>query len=287
MPDSLDFSVLGKKIIMPFVQFVGGLGLFILVVFLALLVYANMKYRFPLLIKDAYTIRRLKRMPIKMKLLSFIRWCVVDSFYLNRHRDWYRPSGLKLFCGIQGSGKTASIVNYANWIHERYPDCIIVSNFYYRYATMKMESWRDIMEIRNGKQGVLFLIDEIHSEYSSAAWKDFPDNLLSEISMQRKQRIEIAASSQIFTRVVKQLREQTKIVVQCSTLGNRWTFNKEYDAKDYELYCESPSRDKHLRPIRKSSFVQSDFLRRCYDTYEKIERLKRMDFIPRHERGAS
>ncbi len=73
---------------------------------------------------------------------------------------------------------------------------------------MQMTSWRDFMEIRNGTKGVLFLIDEIHSEYSSKSWKDFPEELLSEISQQRKQRIKIVATSQIYSRVVKQLREQ-------------------------------------------------------------------------------
>lgn len=286
MPASLDFSVLWRKMLKPFVDFFGTVGLIVLIAFLALLVYAYLKYQFPLRL-NTRSILRLKRMRINMQLLDFIRWMVLDLCYQEKCKNDFTESGVTLYCGRQGRGKTVSMIHYANWIHERYPECIIVSNFSYKYADMKMKSWHDFMDIRNGKEGVLFLIDEIHSEFSSAAWKDFPENLLTEISQQRKQRIKIAATAQIYTRVVKQIREQTDTVVQCSTIQNRWTFNKEYDAKDYELYSESVSQKTKLRPIRRVSFVQSDALRRCYDTYEKIERLAKMKFIPRHERGAS
>lgn len=284
---ALDFSVMFRKLVLPFVLFFGRIALVILMVFAALLVYAQMKYRFPLpMMLNPLSVRRLKRMRIRMKLLDFFRWKAIDLCYAPRRVNTFREFGLTLYCGRQGCGKTVSMIHYANMVRRRYPKCIVVSNFSYKHTDHIMESWRDFFDIRNGEDGVLFLIDEIHSEFSSAAWKDFPENLLSEISQQRKQRVKIAATSQIYSRVVKQIREQTHTVVQCSTIAGRWTFNKEYDAKDYELACESAEARKKLRPVNKRSFVQSDALRRCYDTYEKIERLSRMDFIPRHERRA-
>lgn len=109
--------------------------------------------------------------------------------------------------------------------------------------------------------------------------------MLSEISQHRKQRVKIVATSQVYSRVVKPIREQTFSVVQCQTIAGRWTMNKEYDARDYEAYCESSAQDKKLAPLGKRSFIQSDWLRARYDTYQKIERLQKVDFIPRDQRG--
>jgi len=169
-------------------------------------------------------------------------------------------------------------------MHHRYPNALIVTNFDYIYADKRMESWNDFLTIRNGIEGVIFAIDEIHSEYSTASSKNFPESLLSEISQQRKQRIKIVATAQVFTRVAKPLREQCFTVKLCSTFLKRWTSSREYKAQAYELYCESISRDKKLKAIGKHSFVQSDFLRSCYDTYSKIERMQQVEFIPRNER---
>lgn len=282
----IDFSVAIQKLIFPFVAFFGKIFIVALLFFLALLFYAQLKYRFPLRITPL-NIRRLRRLDVRSKIISFLRWKAIDLYLAPRHRNEFKEFGLTLYCGRQGSGKTISMIFYANWVHFRYPKCIIVSNFSYKYADRQMSSWRDFFEVRNGKDGVLFLIDEIHSEYSSEAWRDFPEDLLSEISQQRKQRIKIVATAQLYGRVVKQIREQTKSVVQCSTVAGRWTRNAEFDAKDYDLYCNSMMSGKRLKPIERRSFVQSDGLRRCYDTYEKIKRLEKMNFIKRDQRGVS
>lgn len=147
-----------------------------------------------------------------------------------------------------------------------------------------MKDWRDFMEIRNGEDGVIFAIDEIHSEYSAASWKDFPEALLSEISMQRKQRVKIVATSQVFCRVAKPIREQAFSVMVCRTYFGRLTFFKEYDAAEYSTSDTPYKVKKSVKPIWKSVFVQSNALRRSFDTYEKIERMKKLDFIPRGER---
>lgn len=178
------------------------------------------------------------------------------------------------------------MVRYLDVMKERYPHCLIVTNFSYRQSDYIMTDWRDLLTIRNGTDGMIFAIDEIHSEYDSSKWNDVPEYLLSEISQQRKQRIKIIASAQFFTRVAKPLREQAATVVSCSTWLKRLTRNKEYDALEYALIIDNPLvAKKKIRPLRKSSFVQSDFIRNSYDTYEKIERMKNTKFIPRSERG--
>ncbi len=273
---SLYIPVLGflKSI---FLFFLFSILLFIFLFFLIFFI----KYPF---YRKEFRDRFLYKIHIGFKPYNLLRWWIVD--YLNRHQDSliFKPYGFTIFVGRQGAGKTISMIKYLDDQKKKYPNCYIVTNFGYLHATHRMESWRDLLEIRNGEDGVIFAIDEIHSEYSTNAWKDFPEALLSEISQQRKQRIKIVATSQSFSRVVKQIREQAFSVIQCQTYFGRYTRNVEYDAEEYSS-VESPYKaKKNLKPLWKTSFVQSNLLRQSYDTYEKIERMQKVDFIPRTER---
>jgi len=97
------------------------------------------------------------------------------------------------------------MVEYLERMRKRYPKAKIITNFGYVFEDQPMYSWEDIFTIRNGVEGVIFAIDEIQNEYNSNSWKTFPEGLLSEITQQRKQKIKIVSTSQVFTRVVKQL----------------------------------------------------------------------------------
>lgn len=232
------------------------------------------------------TPRQLRGIDPIFKYFDLFRWLLVDFLERDLHRGEFREYGFTYFCGRQGAGKTISMVNYLDRMKERYPDCLVVTNFDYWQSDHLMTDWRDLLEIRNGTDGIIFAIDEIHSEYDSSKWNDIPEDLLSEISQQRKQRVKIIASAQFFSRVAKPLREQAMTVVSCNTFLGRLTVNREYDSLDYAMVVDNPLvvRGK-IKPLRKSSFVQSDFLRRCYDTYAKVERMCKTDFSRRSDRG--
>lgn len=233
-------------------------------------------------------VQELKKLDISWKYFDLFRWLLIDFLERDLHRGEFSEYGFTFFVGRQGTGKTISMVRYLELVKERYPHCLIVTNFHYYRSDWIMTDWRDLLTIRNGTDGVIFAIDEIHSEYDSSKWNDIPENLLSEISQQRKQRIKIVATAQFFTRVAKPLREQAATVIHCRTMFGRLTKNKEYDALEYAAIIDNPLvASKKIKPLRKSSFVQSDGLRGCYDTYEKIERMKNTKFSPRSERGRS
>lgn len=278
---SYDYSPIWQHVIAPWAYRLGYLLILSAVISLAWLTYAMMKYR---LNPFRLSIGKLEKCPMRFKPFSFLRWVIVDRSRSKSQGLDFDQFGLTAYCGRQGAGKTISMIHYLNRMHKRFPNALIVTNFSYKYATHRMKDWRDFFEVRNGIDGVIFAIDEIHSEYSSAAWKDFPEDLLSEISQQRKQRVKIVCTSQVFSRIAKPIREQCFSVVQCKTFAGRWTFNREYDAYDYEQFATSAAKDTKLKTIWKSSFVQSDLLRLCYDTYEKIEKLGKSEFIPRSER---
>ncbi len=221
---------------------------------------------------------------IRFRWHSLLRWKLVDLLRRRESESYFREYGFTIFVGRQGSGKTISMVHYLEEMRKKYPGVLVVTNFRYSHADRIMKDWRDFFEIRNGTDGVIFAIDEIHSEYSSASWKDFPESLLSEISMQRKQRIKIVATAQVFARVAKPIREQSFSVVCCDSYLGRLTRNREYDAAEY-CTADTPYQvRKKCRPLSRRMFVQSDELRACYDTWEKVERLKRTEFLPRSER---
>jgi hypothetical protein len=221
---------------------------------------------------------------IRFKPYNLLRWLLWDFLTRKSRANQFRPYGFSIFVGPQGSGKTISMIEYLREQKEKYPNCKIVTNFYCSFADKRMTDWRDLLEYRNHTDGVIFAIDEIHSEYSSASWKDFPESILSEISQQRKQRIKIVATAQVFARVAKPIREQAFSVICCNTYLGRFTTNREYDAAEYGTSDTPYQVKKKCRPIWKSRFVQSNDLRRCYDTYEKIERMQKIEFIPRGER---
>ena len=148
------------------------------------LLYFFARYRFNPLCLNADTLRAASIGP---KYLDLFRWLLVDFLERDKHRGEFREYGFTFFVGRQGAGKTISMVRYLEVMKERYPDCLVVANFQYYRADRIMTDWRDLLTIRNGTKGVIFAIDEIHSEYDSSKWADIPEDLLSEISQQRKQ----------------------------------------------------------------------------------------------------
>ena len=168
---------------------------------------------------------------------------------------------------------------------KRYPRAKIYTNFCYKHQTAPLTSLNDLLNpsLKNGTDGVIFAIDEIQNEFSCANSKDFPETLLSQITQQRKQRVCILATSQVFTRVAKPLREQCFVVVLCQTFFSRYTRLKYYDADDYIEYADNPSSEKKRKLHKKQlqTFVQTDELRDLYNSYELIERLNRTGFAPK------
>jgi len=229
--------------------------------------------------------RKIKKKKLWL-LFDFIKWKLIDIYRAIRYGRKFIEYGLTMYCGRQGAGKTMAIVEYLERMKIKYPDAVIVTNFGYLGQNRAMDSWQDFLEIRNGEDGVIFAIDELQNEYDSSKWNTFPEGLLSQVTQQRKQKVKIVASSQVYTRVVKQLREQCFQVVECRTLAGRWTFTRCFDAQDYNTVIDNPEKKQKLSREWRKSFVQSDDLRDLYDSYAVIEKMRDIDFIPRHQRSA-
>lgn len=219
---------------------------------------------------------------------SFIL-CLPECFFWwyrdirSYNKEKFRPYGLYMFCGKQGAGKTMGLVYTLERYRKQYPNAKIYSNMQYEYETAPLKSLNDLLDksLYNGEKGTIFVIDEIQNEFSCATSKDFPETLLQLVTMQRKQKIVILATSQVFTRVAKPLREQCFFVIDCFTFLGRYTRLKWFFADDYNQYVDNPTPKAKLkmRKKRKDCFVQSDRLRDLYDSYALVARMSRHGFV--------
>lgn len=76
-------------------------------------------------------------------------------------RKVFHGYGFWCFCGLGGSGKTLSMVEYLLRIKEKYPKVKILTNFSFDLADSRIESWKDLLETTN------FSIEEItEKEYN-------------------------------------------------------------------------------------------------------------------------
>lgn len=248
--------------------------------------------------------------------------------FVTMDKKEFRGYGFHIYCGLGGSGKTISIVNYLLAMKQKYPKLKIYTNFYFPAGDGIIKDWKDLIEITNyetveitqeeyeklkkfkpnkeGKNGefwtedveftneetgeietitnyykiinhgVIFGFDEIHMTLNSDKWKDRPDDLLYYISQQRKMHKQIVASSQVFTRIDKILREQTNYVVECNSfLLGRLVVNRFYHTEEYIANDEKKDKGSRKRKVKTYRiFIARDFIRNSYDTEEIMKDLK-------------
>ena len=214
------------------------------------------------------------------KLVDFVKYTIIDvvrELKLRRQGiKTFKEYGCTIYVNEQGAGKTASMVEYLDRMKKTYPKVKILTNFGYKDEDKPFTDWNDMRIYRNGLDGVIFAVDEIASEYDNQTWKAFPKWLMREISQQRKQRIKIILSSQVYSDVVKQIRNQCFEVVECRGVGSRWIFQRAFDAKEYNKMIDNPTLEmKELKRKWRYSFIFSDRLRDLYDSYKKVEELKK------------
>ena len=125
---------------------------------------------------------------------------------------------------------------------------------------------------------LFFAIDEIQNEFDVYESKNFNLEILKVITQQRKQGIKILATSQVFTRVSKPLREQTYEIIECYTVGGRWTFQKAFEAEEYNMFIDNVDMNKKFKVKRKwrKNFIQSNKIRELFDSYAVIESMKKV-----------
>lgn len=184
---------------------------------------------------------------------------------ITRNPDEFREYGFHLITGRQGSGKTITLVYLLLRYQKMYPKLIVKTNMDYKYENGKIRHWKDLVFSNNGIYGEIDVIDEVQNWFSSNQSKNFPPDMLREVTQQRKQKKMILGTSQVFTRVAKPIRENIYLVYEPTTFFGCITF-----VHKYEPILDECGTVIQKKPRGSFFFVHNKKIRDCFDTYQKI-----------------
>lgn len=176
-------------------------------------------------------------------------------------------AGIWLFTGAQGSGKTLLLMHTLRQMMMEFPEAIVVSNIsIYGVPSYVYKGIEDFDKYNNGAKGTIFVIDEIHTLFSSLQSANMPESTLTVWSQNRKNRRVILGTSQRFTRVAKGIREQTTYNYECT----RPIFNRlySYRIKEGDQYDDS---GKYIgEETQRFWYIPKVSVMRMYNTLEVV-----------------
>lgn len=238
-----------------------------------------------------------------MKGKPVIAICLAVVDYIKLDKKAFRGYGFWCFCGLGGSGKTLSMVDYLLAMKRRYPKLKIYTNFTFDLADGYIKNWQELVQLQNfelieikekkynklrteykrlidGKfyeivnNGILFGFDEIQMWLASQNWKKAPEDLLYSVSQSRKFHKMVIASSQVYTRINVILREQTNFIIECKSMFlGRLIFTKSYHTATYIPPTERAGQKKRMKAVKRYSYVAYDGIRNKYDTGQVMQSL--------------
>lgn len=192
---------------------------------------------------------------------------VRERVYSGGKKD-FPYQGIWIFSGSQGSGKTLLLMECLKKMHHDFPDAIIISNIsIFGIPCVPYLGIQDFKKYNNGSKGLIFVIDEIQTLYSSLESAKMPVTDLTVWSQNRKNRRVILGTSQRFTRVIKGIREQCTYNYECRRfiggIINRYRIIDGSDYDDNGKYIGE--KDIHFR-----FYVPHVSVMRMYDTHECV-----------------
>lgn len=196
----------------------------------------------------------------------------IDDLF-NRDPDAFSMHGLHMFCGEQGSGKTTAIAHMLLELKDKYPAVKVRTNMNYLHQDGEITHWKELVKNENGIYGQIEVLDEIQTWFSSNLSKDFPVDMITEISQQRKQRKALIGSAQVFSRIAKPIREQTTRVYLPVTFFGCLTWVRVSKPQYWD-----DEKQQFKRFIKHYFFVHTAEIRDSFDTYKKIEKYNEFGF---------
>ena len=190
-----------------------------------------------------------------------------------RDADGFPYGGQWIFSGVQRSGKTLLLMHMVKHIVELYPKCMIVSNIsIFGIPCIPFQGPEDFEKYKNGKDGIIFILDEIQALYSSMESKKMPLSLIQVWSQSSKNRRLILGTTQRYSRAAKAVREQTSYHYECRK-PLFWVFYR-YRVLDGSNYDDD---GKYITPEGEDMpkfqvYVPSVKVMQMYNTLEVVKR---------------
>lgn len=200
-------------------------------------------------------------------IFEFLKWIYIDKFiYHTKKANW----GIYLFVANPGEGKTLSMVKHIEEKKKENPGLKIYTNFNYKGETDKIKCWQDIVK---AEKNSIIAIDEAHLTFESTDFKNFPVEILSQLSLNRKLRKQFICSTQRYERLNKNFRDLANYVVLCKNVlkSDRWFTRYYYSKSEYDKQFDGKrSKADFVRP-----FIATDSLRNKYNTLDLVSVLSK------------
>lgn len=249
-----------------------GFSLLFVVLFIILFVTADTLYFYYLRLQKDGKPKKLKRAfresSFLFKLLRVFPRLMARYLY-DRQLN-FNDSGLIIFYGPQGCGKSSAVVHWCERLCALYPNIKVGSNFDLLIEDFKIKSWKQLVKEKNGDNPICFCIDELNEWADSHEWQKMPNSVISELCFNRKNKRVILATCQNLSQVNKRFRIQ----------GNSGEFRRCFLIFDFinVVVRLRPEFDTEGNLIKKHYlgfywFFQDEVLRYLYDTFRTVERL--------------
>ena len=216
--------------------------------------------------------RRLRKPSLLTKIFILMPKQFVDDLF-NRPADFFPYQGMIIFEGRQGSGKTISMVRYMKDMQYEFPEALCTTNLAYADENKPLKTWTMLVDYKNGYKGVIVAMDELQNWFSSNDSKNFPPEMLSVITQNRKNRRIILGTSQNFYLLAKAIRSQATEVRRCTTLFGCLTI-----VRRLEPILDSEGNVMEWKKRGMYCFVHDKELRESYNTWKVIENLRKSGF---------
>lgn len=218
------------------------------------------------------SIRRVEKRPALLRIFVDAPKMFIEDLY-NTPPDFFQEQGCIIFTGRQGRGKTVSIFQKVMELQYKYPKCKVISNTPYKFQDEALNHWKQLINYKNGQQGVVVVMDELQNWFSSNQSRNFPPEMLSVITQNRKNRRLILGTAQSFHLLAKAIRSQATEVRSCVTLAKVLTIVVR---REPELNSEGDVIKMKYRGMY--FFVHTKELRESYNTWATVENLSKSGF---------
>lgn len=224
-----------------------------------------------------------------MLILELIYWKLYDLYKILECIIKKQPRKIHLygiygFFGLPGKGKTMALSYQLDQYRKKFGDRVyITTNYHYINQDFAFTTWKQLLESYD--KPLIVAWDEVQNEFTSRDFKNFPVELLTILTQNRKGNgIQLLYTAQRWERVDKIFRELTHYAVQCNTLFGRLTSLKYYYWEDYiQIQSTAAVQLKmKIHPSKKIRFVQSNKLRDSYDSFKMLESAKSKEYMDRN-----